>query len=311
MKILAAIVLALCAGTVVTFGQQAARTPVAAPLVRWTPAGLSVHAAGAPLGSVLREVAVRTGMGVAGTDRLPDRVWVQFDDLALEDGLRVLLRNVNYVLRFDVGDSPARAVLLVSNPDGPSPSSAVVHRRGTTASSSASSGADHDGGGWEPAEDVTDPGIDDSVPLVTPPPEDDVVKAFEESGVLESGDVSEIAAGLQSESPIVRKRVIERLATEDPSRVVPTLEGALKDPDPAVRNSALTTIGRMAGADAASRLGQLLRDSNPTVRETAVRAAALRQDPDRLDLIRGAMTDADPGVRAVATVLYRQFQPAR
>ena len=81
--------------------------------VRWSEERLSVQASGAPVASVLREVARHTHVQIRGLEEARGTVDVEFADKHLIDGLRVLLQDFNYVIVLSRVES-APAILIHS-----------------------------------------------------------------------------------------------------------------------------------------------------------------------------------------------------
>ena len=59
---------------------------------------LTVNAKNVPLQELLREIARQSGLSVEGSGLLEGRVTIQFDRLALDEGLRLILRRYSFAL---------------------------------------------------------------------------------------------------------------------------------------------------------------------------------------------------------------------
>ena len=59
---------------------------------------LTVKAEDVPLQEVLQEIARQSGLSVEGSGLLEGRVTIQFDRLALDEGIRVILRRYSFAL---------------------------------------------------------------------------------------------------------------------------------------------------------------------------------------------------------------------
>ena len=71
---------------------------------------LTVKAEDVPLQEVVQEIARQTDLSVAGSELLKDKITIQFDRLALDEGLRLILRGCSfalvYVLKASDGTQP-------------------------------------------------------------------------------------------------------------------------------------------------------------------------------------------------------------
>ncbi len=59
---------------------------------------LTVDAKDVPLRELLQEIAGQSGLSVEGSGSLEDRVTIQFDQLALDEGIRMILRRHSFAL---------------------------------------------------------------------------------------------------------------------------------------------------------------------------------------------------------------------
>ena len=187
----------------------------AGPGVHWATEQLSVRARGEPLGTVLREIALRTGVAIEGGDALEEPVASDFAQIPLVEALRRLLAGQNYLIveerRSNPTDLAVTRVVVLANLESPvAPLVPAVRSRPMALPVESLRTA-----GREP--DVKNAALQPPAP---PAPEHAVM----------DGD------------PAVRIEAVEALGRRGDANSLALLRGALSDPSEAVRAVAVEAL---------------------------------------------------------------------
>jgi HEAT repeat protein/PBS lyase HEAT-like repeat-containing protein len=246
--------------------RQAAAASPATLAVRYDDGHLSVHAERVPLDRVLQEVARQARLELAGVSSLEQDVSVTFADLPLLDGVRRLLRPVNYLLRLE--RSPQGAierieVLLSGQRLTPSPDR-VPAQPGTARARRAA------------VERLGARGDEDAVP--------------------------HILAALDDVSPEVRHAALVSLSQYGARALEPLHRVLRREPDHAVRLVALQVLAQVPGgtAETVALLSELLGEQDARIRAAVVPALARAGGPRATERLHMAADDAHPEVRLAA-----------
>lgn len=185
------------------------------PGVHWATEQLSVKARGEPLGTVLREIALQTGVAIEGGYALAEPVASDFAKIPLVEGLRRLLAGQNYLIveepRSNPADLAVTRVVVLANLGSPATPTVVEARSGALARPVERAGNDARN------REVTSAGL----PLpAAPAPERAVM----------DGD------------PAVRIEAVEALGRRVDANSLALLRGALSDPSEAVRAVAVEAL---------------------------------------------------------------------
>ena len=118
---------------------------------------------------------------------------------------------------------------------------------------------------------------------------------------------AELAAGLRSPSPAVRRDAVWALAVRGSSRSREAITARLGDADPATRGVAAWALGKLGDLAAVAPLIGALRDSDANVREMAVLALGDLGDPRAVPALALLAADPEHGVRSVMTVALKHI----
>ena len=183
-------------------------TVAAGPGVHWATEQLSVKARGEPLGTVLREIALKTGVAIEGGYALEEPVASDFAEIPLVEGLRRLLAGQNYLIVEEPRNNPAdlavtRVVVLANLGSPAAPLGAAAPSRPMTL----------------PAESAGTAGREPDV----------------RSSALQPPASSAPERAVMDGDPAVRIEAVEALARRLDANSLALLRGALSDPNEAVR----------------------------------------------------------------------------
>jgi hypothetical protein len=220
---------------------------------------------------VLLAVARAAGVDIWGTEAADDRCSVTFSGARLEDGLRRLFGDYDYVMAVpDAAESAlgiARLrVWLHVPPD----------RRAVAPTT---------------LEDDTvgdEPGDRDLVRLEA--------AAFFES----AGDAALLEAAAGAESSAVRLRALQALADRESSAALDASVAALEDADPSLHAGAGVQIAGSSDPRALDTLRAMLRDPDPQRRLQAIQWLEVRADPESLPDVRESLNDRHQAIRTAA-----------
>jgi hypothetical protein len=283
-------------------------------------AGLAVHATGAPLDEVVREVARLSGIDVVGAEKLAGLVSVDFSDMAVQPALEKLLAGVNYILRerSEPGvPGGRRFVLLVHSMSGGKPSDSTltgpIHVRALDALVA------------EEASDVQESKEVEEEDLLDDPDSDleRQEQKLAASSLVTRGDfgpaaktaaIVELAASPNAD---VRREALAALASRHSApSVLPVLLTALNDEEWDIRTLAVEIIGAFTDSHSLQSVGQLLaQTAERDVQISALRVFALRGEPEASVYVRklAAGTDRDIALaaRELTDELERRAQARR
>jgi hypothetical protein len=226
---------------------------------------LTVKVQQLPLEQVLKEVAQQSGISLRIQGSLAEPVSVVFENLPLDDGVKRLLKDRNFVLIYSRGPAGAApqqlTEVLVFSTTPATPASTVARRP-------------------EP-ESARGP-----------------ARAGATGGQQQGGWSALISQGLQDGDPAVRKEVIERLGALGDKRAVEPLIRALGDEDVEVRTSATSALEDIRDERAIEPLGRiLLADADEMVRAQAAQALAYIGGEQALAALEAALHDKATQVR--------------
>ena len=238
---------------------------------------LSAKIEGVPLEIVMAELArqaqVKVSVAESATGEL---VSVELENLPLEQGIRQILYDKNYSLRYS--DQPAS-----SRGRGGSTITEihVVGARAKPAQHATSAASIQIGSSW-------------------------VVSVAR----VQDGDeptVASLLAAVNNADPKARREAVEALVGAGDDVAVDTL-GQLVLNDVEVRETAAMTLAGMGSSKALGMLGQILADSRPDVRRNAAEAIASIGGEQALMLLQGSLADADSGVQVVAASALNKLE---
>lgn len=219
------------------------------------------------LKEVLTEIVNQTGIRIIVHGELDGLLSADFSDLSLDEGLKRLVKDFNYVFIYDPGkgkaEAPSVTEVIIYSKKGEFPKERLEPRVITRQQ--------------ERAQEVT------------------------ESTEVEEVTFESLVKALEDNDPEVREEAVDNLGESEDERAVAHLtEVLLKDRDVDVREVAAEALGEIGDARAISALIQALRDKDPGVRESAVDALAEIGGDRVIDPLMGALQDEDGDVREAA-----------
>lgn len=236
---------------------------VAGPHLVWFADGyLTIQVRDVPLGELLDEIARQSGLTVMRYVVLDRKVTLEFHRLALEQGLRRILRHSSFVLEYTVTQPRTLWIL----PQGAE--RYVGQHRLVKSTNAASSGKD----------------IATQISTLQATLKGGDAGQREEAA-LELGEISQAEAVapltlvLADKNEDVREAAVASLAEIGGAEAVQALAIALRDQNPRVREEAIDALGEIGGPIAIGLLEQALADDVEFVRQAATEA---------LDELRGA-----------------------
>ena len=238
---------------------------------------LSAKIEGVPLEIVMAELARQAQVKVSVAESATGEVVsVELENLPLEQGIRQILYDKNYSLRYS--DQPAS-----SRGRGGSTITEihVVGARAKPAQHATSAASIQIGSSW-------------------------VVSVAR----VQDGDeptVASLLAAVNNADPKARREAVEALVGAGDDVAVDTL-GQLVLNDVEVRETAAMTLAGMGSSKALGMLGQILADSRPDVRRNAAEAIASIGGEQALMLLQGSLADADSGVQVVAASALNKLE---
>jgi hypothetical protein len=281
---------------------------------------LSVTASHAPLSGVLREIARQTAIELEGEDRLQEQVSIDFSDVSLIEGLRILLEHKDYALVGNAGSGGRGSLRLLmfsdrtlsSKPDlkyrNPSPSSADAALADpillTTIAHEEDAEPDDRAKQLAALETSSQLGDTEVLQKAILDPDLAIQKAsFEALAASDpAGAVDSLLRAAHSDNADMRVQAIELLVEVfpvDPGSALSALRGALADKDSSVKAAAIQALTTQGGAEATALLRQALHDSDPSERLLVIQSVA--QTAEGLPLLQEASSDMDEAVRAFAS----------
>ena len=258
-------------------------TPVAAaaqlPEVEIADGRLTVTAHDAAVKSLIEEVAVEAGLTLEGAELLDGNVTVQFQGLAISDGLARILGDRSYMLVYAVpshrGGTPVPVRLRFFG-------ASTAHARPTV--EGALLGGEH-AALFETLEYHGDPWD-----------KQDTIEALAEAG--DPAVARRLGKAALADADVeVRSAAVEALATLGGDGAVEMLEIALHDTESAVRRQAIGALEEIGGDTAVRGLTVALQDVDADLRLIAIDALGGIGGPRALQLLEHAATDPNPTVR--------------
>lgn len=225
---------------------------------------LTLKANDIPLKEVLTEIVNQTGIHILIHGELEEVLSADFSGLPLDEGLRRLIKDSNYVFIYETGkgkggEPPIKQVIIYSKK----------------------------GGG--PTERL------ESRVMVPEKREKHLPETLEEASL------DSLVRALKDKDPGVREEAVDRLVELDDRRVIiPLTRVLLQDSAPDVRETAAEALGELGDKRAVRPLVQALRDREAGVRESAVDALAEIGGQEAINALKGALRDEDEDVREAA-----------
>lgn len=228
---------------------------------------IMLRATDIPLREILTEVVNQTGIRIIVHGELDGLLSVDFSDLPLEEGLKRLVKEFNYVFIYEPGKgksgAPSVTEVIIYSKKGEFPKRSleprVITRQGRS------------------------------------------LQEEEESPEVKEATFESLVKALEDKDPEVREEAVDNLGESEDERAVTHLtEVLLKDRDADVREVAAEALGEIGDARAISALIQVLQDRDPGVRESAVDALAEIGGDRAIESLMGALQDEDEDVREAA-----------
>lgn len=250
---------------------------------------LSVTANHAPLSEVLREIARQTAIELQEEDKLQEQVSIDFSDVSLIEGLRILLEHKDYALLGNASSGGRGSLRLLMFGDRTLSSEPALKNRKPAPSSAYAALADPMLLTTIAHEEATEP--DDRAKQLA---------ALETSSL--QGDTEALQKAILDPDLAIQKASFEALATMDPERAVDALVRAAHSDDTGARVQAIQLVGEVFPVDPGSALSVLrgaLADQDSSVKAAAIQALATQGGAEAMSLLRVALHDSDPSERLI------------
>ena len=230
---------------------------------------LTVNVQDVPLKELLDEIARQSGLSVVGSGSLDEKITIEFHNLPLDEGMRLILSHHSFALAYAQQTPGERHLnvpklwILPKAEKGYPIKTTVVDvntRRGAL-------------------KDVpTDiPSLQVALMSGDSSEREDAVDALGESQRLEAVAVLRLA--LEDVDEDVREAAIDALEEIGGDEAAQALAIALEDEDSWVREEAVEALGEIGGETAIGLLEQALADQDESIRETAADILAERTAP--------------------------------
>ena len=228
-----------------------------APYVRWAAGVLSVKAHDVKLVELLHELSRQAGFDVVPCPACGQRISLQFDRVPLREGLSILLRDQNFLLKWKHGAGAALVpqtlwVLPLADDGHPARLAAPASQRIERA----------------PA-DIQSAAAQLRLALSTGTPEDREQAAADMGLRRDPSMVAPLARALADSDAQVRRAAIEALAEIGGADATGALAVALSDSDPRIREAAVNALGDIGGPAAIVLLRRTQYDATGFVRQAA------------------------------------------
>lgn len=275
---------------------------------------LDVVAQEAPLIRLMQEISRCTGVEILGLDRLESKISIQFSDLALEDGLRRLLAEVDHVFitdqRADDAALPHQLLVLRTGKKDVDRELATTQSEGDGVSSPTDEKRLETLENFARAGDLQ--GMREALLDPDPPVQTRALELLTEADPEEAA--THVIEMTQSDKPEQRMRALDLLNESevvDEQSVVSALGAALTDTaladttaDEDLKQFAIEALAERGGAEAMAYLKEALRDPDPKVRRLILESAA-PYDEEHV-LLREACFDEEATVRSLAIAWWPQ-----
>ena len=192
---------------------------------------LTVKVKDVSLNELLDEISRQSGLSVVGSGSLHDRITIEFRNLPLDEGMRLILRHHSFALAY-AQQTPEDNQSLVSRPE-----TLWIFSKG--------------GKGYPIKTTVVDRNRRRGSPKVVPP------------------DIRSLQVALMSGDSSEREDAVDALGESKRLKAVPVLRLALEDVDEDVREAAVDALAEIGGETAIRLLEQALADEDESIRETA------------------------------------------
>lgn len=221
---------------------------VVRPHLVWFAGGhLTVRVQDVPLGALLDEIARKSGLTVVRHVALESKVTLEFHRLALEQGLRRILRHRSFVLEYAAAQ-PRMLWILPQGEERYAAHDRILERTDTKGIAQISTlQATLNSGDTEQREEAA--------------------LELGESGQVQA--VAPLTLALADRDEDVREAAVDSLAEIGGEEAVQALAIALRDANPRVREEAVDALGEIGGPMAIALLEQALADDVRFVRQAA------------------------------------------
>jgi hypothetical protein len=220
---------------------------------------LTVDVRDVSLKELLQEVARQGGLTIMMDGSIDERMTVRFDKLPVDDGLRRILRDQNFVLKY------AQRAIEESQWARPRIMEVRILARS-----------------------------DDTAPIQTSRVDD---VQSRDPGPEVAPERSQPGAALGSEGRRARKKAAEALGESGGPEAIGPLRLALEDRDNGVREAAVSALARIGGEEAVESLDLAVQDQSYWVRKKAVRALGQIGGERAALLLAQALADEDELIR--------------
>ncbi len=259
---------------------------------------LTVNAKNVSLKDLLQEISRQSGLSVVGYGSLDEKITIEFHNLSLDEGMRLILRHHSFALAYaqqTPGERhstvPGKVWIFSKAEKGYSTKTTVAHgnrRRGSPK--------------------VVPPDIRNlQVALMSEDSSEreDAVDALGESWRPEA--IEPLRLALEDPDEDVREAAVEALEEIGGDEAAQALAIALEDEDSWVREEAVEALGEIGGDEAAQALAIALRDEDSSIREEAVEALGEIGGETAIDLLKQALADEDESIRETAAEMLAEL----
>lgn len=262
---------------------------------------LTVKAEDVPLQEVLQEISRQSDLSVESSGLLEDKITIQFDRLALDEGIRLILRHHNYILSY-TQQTPGERQSSVTRPRSLSIFSKA--EKGYPIKTMAIDGSTS-------SESIKDMAIDIQKLQVALMSEDswereEAAEALGESRRAEA--IGPLRMALEDIDEDVREAAAAALAKISGDEAAQALAIALQDEDSWVREAAVEALVEIGGKTAAQVLAIALQNEDSSIREETVEALGEIGGKTAISLLEQVLSDKDESVREIAAEMLAKLR---
>ena len=228
---------------------------------------LTVKVKYVPLKEVIQEISRQSGLSVVGSGSLDEKITIEFHNLPLDEGMRLILCHHSFALAY-AQQTPEGSKSAVPRPQTLwifSKAEKGYPIKTTVVDGNTRRGALKDVPPGIPSLQVALMSEDSSA-------REDAVDALGESGRPEA--IEFLSLALEDEDEDVREAAIDALANIGGNEAAQALAIALQDEDSSIREEAVEALGEIGGEAAIHLLAQALADEDQSIREAAAEMLA-------------------------------------
>ncbi len=261
---------------------------------------LTVNVKDVSLKELLQEIARQSGLSVVGSGSLDERVTIEFHNLPLDEGVRLILRHHSFALAH-AQQAPERGQAAVARPE----TLWIFSKKGKVYPSKTTvvDGNRHRDALKDVPRDI--PRLQVALMSEDSLEREDAVYALGESKRPEA--VPLLSLALEDANEDVRKAAVDALEEIGGDEAAQALAIALRDEDSWVREEAVEALEEIGGDKATQVLAIALRDEDSSIREEAVEALGEIGGETAIDLLKQALADEDESIRETAADILAEL----